>query len=151
MEFQNTIAYLQTYNAGGVQVATTGYTSIDYGSTLVEGLAKNIDTNSSVQKITIKQTGSYFVDFSLIASKGDGKTYTIAPFVNDVQIAQATQMQFYQQPTEMDYEVSFNQIFNLNADDTLEFKFKVGSVSATSFYTKDIKIMAYNINQLGIH
>jgi len=151
MEFQNTIAYLQTYNAGGVVVPTTSFASIGFASTGVDGLIKNIKTTAK-QSITSQQDGTYFVDFSLVAIGGDNKTYTIAPFINDVDVTNpATKVEFYQQNTNQQYEVSFNQTFSLNSGDTLEFKIKVDSVPSTTFSLKDIKIMAYNLNQLGIH
>tara|TARA_R110002012_G_scaffold130252_2_gene282681 strand:+ start:462 stop:920 length:459 start_codon:yes stop_codon:yes gene_type:complete len=152
MEFQNTIAYLQTYNAGGVVVPTTSFLSIGYGSTGVDGLIKNFKTNDGKQSFQVQQTGTYFVDFSLVAIGGDGKNYQISPFVNDIQNLDNTIVQFFQQQTTQQYEVSFNQTFSLNRGDILDFKIKViSSASATLFQLKDLKIMAYNLNQLGIH
>jgi len=152
MEFQNTIAYIQTYNAGGVVVPTTSFASIGIGSTGVDGLIKNIKTNSDKQSITVQQDGTYFVDFSLVAIGGDGKNYQIAPYVNDILHLDNTVVQFYQQQVNQQYEVSFNQTFSLNRGDILDFKIKViTSASATLFQLKDLKIMAYNLNQLGIH
>lgn len=152
MEFQNTIAYIQTYNAGGGLVPTTSFTSIGFASTGVDGLIKNIKTNDGKQAIEVQQDGTYFVDFSLVAIGGDTRNYQIAPFINDIQNLDNTIVQFYQQQSNQQYEVSFNQTFSLNRGDILDFKIKViTSASATLFQLKDLKIMAYNLNQLGIH
>ena len=146
MEFQNTIAYGQFYNAGGVVAITTSYVALAF--TPIVNLAKNIHI-ANVFGVYVEQTGSYFLDFSFIAEDGDGVVYSFAPFINGVE--QLGSIDFYQQATTQEYEVGSNYIFDLTEGDFISFKVKTASVSATAFIIKDIKLNIFNLQQLGIH
>ena len=154
MEFQNTIAYGQFYNVGGAvtPVAAT-FVQFGYSAAAVDDLTKNIHSSGDATdyEITVQQDGAYFYDISFIAGGGGGKTYTLGTFVNGVADATQEAITFFQQNTEQRYEVSYNNIVNLSAGDTLSFGVSVVTVSATAFSLNNIKLCIYNLQQLGSH
>ena len=103
----------------------------------------------------ILMDGAYYIDFSFVADSGDGKNYTIKPYINN-QVAQDSGLQglitFFQQSTEQKYEVSANYIFNLQREDKFDVRIYVPTLPAVeNFEMKDIKLTLVNLQQLGCH
>ena len=153
--FENTIAYGTFSNNGGaVTLTASSFIQIPFGAR--SQISKNI-SSYSVDKfdIEIEQTGAYYIDFSFIADSGDGKNYTIKPYINSsVAEDSGTQclISFFQQTTEQKYEVSANYIFDLKKGDKFEVRLSVASLPAVeNFEMKDIKMTLVNLQQLGCH
>ena len=159
--FRNTISY-GTFinNAGGVIPLMAGAwvdfplvtaPAIEYGIPEV----KDIIASDQGCGVIARQWGSYFVDFSFIAGLGDGKTYSVAPFLAGVQI-EKYKIKFYQQPTSMKYEVSLSFIVGLTPEniggvERLTFKIYVDTVPVLDLTAANIKLTIFNLQQLGIH
>lgn len=154
-EFQNSIAYGTFTNSGGAVTLTAGsYIQIPFGAR--KQLTKNID-KYTIDKFAVEilMDGAYYIDFSFVADSGDGKNYTIKPYINN-QVAQDSGLQglitFFQQSTEQKYEVSANYIFNLQREDKFDVRIYVPTLPAVeNFEMKDIKLTLVNLQQLGCH
>ena len=154
MEFQNTIAFAQYYSAGGEFTVASGsaYIPFPFSPSVVEEGEKNITKNGTTNfEIIVLQDGAYFVDFSFIADTGDAKIYTISTYKNGVEINAKSRLMFYQQTNDMKYEVSGTWILDLNQDDKLAFYLSGSGVPAEAFYTRDIKLSIFSLQQLGLH
>ena len=160
MEFQNTIAYGNFIANGGVFPIGEGgeefrpFESPEFIPTAQ--VSKNIVVGSAdTFKVKVKQNGVYFVDFSFIATGGEGRVYSLAPFVNNTiynnSAGTGMIIKFYQQPSDQKYEVSVNGIFLLNRNDLLEYKLQVNSVGEPELQILGVKMNIYNLNQRGIH
>ena len=91
---------------------------------------------------------------SFIAQDGDGKSYSIRPYVNGIEYGSGgtgMQIKFYQQPTTQKYEVSTHGLFALAKDDTIEWRIYVATASATAFYINTLKMNLVNLQQIGLH
>ena len=152
--FQNTISY-GTFGVGNGNIILVGgglapvvTSAYNYIENLVKGISTTVLGTGGVVKVS--QDGAYYVDFSFIASGGDNKTYTLKPFVNNLEQG-GMDIKFYQQATSQKYEVSGSYIFDLNAGDELSFKIYVLALPSTTFETKDVKLTIINLQQLGVH
>ena len=154
MEFQNTIAY-GTFTNGGAELTLSDGVWTQFPFIPRCKICKNTNVPATnTFKIQVQETGMYFVEFSFIAQDGDGKSYSIRPYVNGIEYGSggtAMQIKFYQQPTTQKYEVSTHGLFALAKDDTVEWKIYVATASATTFYINTLKMNLVNLQQIGLH
>lgn len=153
MEFQNSIAFAQYYSDGGVFTVASGgaYSKFPFVPSVVDECEKNITPYDTNYEIIVLQDGAFFVDFSFIADTGDAKTYTISPYINGVEVSNQARLEFYQQTNNMKYEVSGTWIVDLQKDDKFAFLLSGSGVPAETFYTRNIKLSIFSLQQLGIH
>lgn len=157
MSFQNTIAYATFTNAGGQMNNLVGssYEVFEFNAEAVNYNKNIVTTAPSDQSFQIKvlQNGAYWIDFSFMAGGGDSKNYFIKPFLNDSTYNDLMTVQFYQQPTNQQYEVSHTGIYLLTKDDIFDFRIYVSGAgpSATDFYARNLKYTVFNLQQIGIH
>ena len=155
MQFQNTIAYAQLYNVGGemnnLESLTYKYFPFPAISSNI-GTLQNINVSSDSEfKAYVEQTGAYFIDFSFISDSGDSRQYKICPFIDGVQQSEELENLFFQQPSGVKYEVSANWILNLTQGQEIAVKLEVFNLPTVTFFTRDIKMSIFNLQQLGIH
>lgn len=152
--FKNTISYGTFYKDDGniTALADTWFPIITTAYDFEDNLVKEINTGvtASGGYISVNQDGAYYIDFSFIADSGDSKTYTLAPFINNV-IQAECKLQFFQQATSQKYEVSGSYIFELIPSEKLLFKLFVGVLPTSNLEIKDIKLTIINLQQLGVH
>jgi len=154
MEFQNTIGFAQYYSAGGQFTVASGqaYTSFRFIPSVSDGVEKNICLYGTTEfGIEVKQTGAYYIDFSFIAEQGDAKRYTISPYIDGSEVSAKSRLEFYQQPDNMQYEVSGSWVLNLTREEKVAIYLSGSAVPTENFYTKDIKMSIFCLQQLGIH
>jgi hypothetical protein len=152
-QFQNSIAF-GTFKADGGEV--TNLVALEYVDFLFTAdptkYNKNIGSGQANKfEITCQQNGMYWVDFSFMSGGGDGKTYYTKPYVNDILYDNDMTIQFYQQPSTQEYEVSMTCLIKLQKGDTLCWKIYVPTISGTTYFARDLKYTIYSLQQLGIH
>ena len=150
--FQNTISYA-TFKQATPSLTLIADEWVKFGSSweAVTEIQKEIDiVGNSGLSVKVNQIGTYYVDFSFIANDGDGKTYSVAPYVNATRLSHYA-LKFHQQATQQKYEVSMGFIVPLTNTDQLSFEIYVDTLPTLDLSITDAKISMFNLQQLGIH